>query len=64
MRVLPEKQTGRVVRASGKPVWKWPSVGAADAGPMQIQWREEVRLRCAEAVLPGATHDTAAPTTP
>ena len=62
MRVLPEKQTGReVVRASGKPVWTWPSVGAADAGPMQIQWREEVRLRCAETVLSGATHDTADP---
>jgi hypothetical protein len=36
-------------------------VGAADAGLMQIQLREGVSLRCAETVLPGATHDTTRP---
>jgi hypothetical protein len=51
----------RVPRASGKAVWTWPPVGATDAGPMQIQLREGVSLRCAEAVLSGATHDTARP---
>jgi hypothetical protein len=45
----------RVPRASGKAVWTWPPVGATDAGPMQIQLREGVSLRCAEAVLWGAT---------
>ena len=34
---------------------------AAGAGPMQIQLREGVRVRCGEAVLQGATHDTAGP---
>src|SRR2546426_12589355 len=29
----------------------WPPVGATDAGLMQIQLREGVSLRCAEAVL-------------
>jgi hypothetical protein len=33
-------------------------VGAVDAGSMQIQLREEVSWRCAEAVLWSATHDT------
>jgi hypothetical protein len=51
----------RVPRASGKAVWTWPPVGAVDAGPMQIQLREGVSLRCAETVLSGATHDTARP---
>jgi hypothetical protein len=41
----------RVLRASGKAVWTWPRVIAADAGLMQIQLREEVSLRCAETVL-------------
>jgi hypothetical protein len=36
-------------------------VGAVDAGPMQIQLREGVSLRCAETVLSGASHDTARP---
>ena len=49
----------RVPRASGKAVWTWPPVIAVDAGPMQIQLREGVSLRCAETVLSGATHDTA-----
>jgi hypothetical protein len=62
MRVLAEKQRGReVLRASGKAVWTWPPVGATDAGPMQIQLREGVSLRCAETVLSGATHDTVRP---
>jgi len=39
------------LRASGKAVWTWPPVVAVDAGPMQIQLREGVSLRCAEAVL-------------
>ena len=61
-RVSAEKQTGwEVLRASGKAVWTWPSVVAADAGPMQIQLREGVHLRCAEGVLQGTTHDTALP---
>ena len=34
---------------------------AAGAGPMQIQLREGVGLRCGEAVREGATHDTARP---
>ena len=29
-----------VLRASGKAVWRWPPVVAADAGPMQIQLGE------------------------
>jgi hypothetical protein len=62
MRVLAESERVRgVLRASGKAVWTWPPVGAADAGLMQIQWREGVSLRCAETVLSGATHDTARP---
>ena len=48
-----------VLRASGKVVWTWPPVGAVDAGPMQIQLRKGVSVRCAEAVLWSATHDTA-----
>ena len=32
---------------------------AAGAGAMQIQLREGVRVGCGEAVLQGATHDTA-----
>jgi len=52
MRVSAEKQTGRrVLHASGKAVWTWAPVGATDAGPMQIQLREGVSLRCAETVL-------------
>ena len=51
----------RVPRASGKAVWTWPPVIAVDAGPMQIQRREGVSLRCAETVLSAATHDTARP---
>jgi hypothetical protein len=50
-----------VLRASGKAVWTWPPVGAADAGPMQIQLREGVSLRCAETVRSGATHHTTRP---
>ena len=50
---------GRVLRASGKAVWTWPPVGAVDAGPMQIQLREGVSLRCAEAVLQSRSHNTA-----
>lgn len=34
-------------------------MGAVDAGPMQIEWRKGVSLRCGEAVLWSATHDTA-----
>ena len=45
-----ERRRG-VPRASGKAVWTWPPVGATDAGLMQIQLREGVSLRCAEAVL-------------
>ena len=60
MRVLAEKQAEReVLRASGKAVWTWPPVGAVDAGPMQIQLRKGVSVRCAEAVLWSATHYTA-----
>jgi hypothetical protein len=44
--------------ASGKAVWTWPPVGAADAGPMQIQWWEGAGLSRAETVLQGTTHDT------
>ena len=51
----------RVLRASGKAVWTWPSVGAVDAGPMQIQLREGVSLRLAKTGLSGATHDTTRP---
>ena len=51
----------RVLRASGKAVWTWPSVGAVDAGPMQIQLREGVSLRRAKTGLSGATHDTTRP---
>ena len=53
-----EREAG-VLRASGKVVWTWPPVGAVDAGPMQIQLRKGVSVRCAEAVLWSATHDTA-----
>ena len=53
-----EREAG-VLRASGKAVWTWPPVGAVDAGPMQIQLRKGVSVRCAEAVLWSATHDTA-----
>ncbi len=51
----------RVLRASGKAVWTWPSVGAVDAGPMQIQLREGVSLTRAKTGLSGATHDTTRP---
>jgi len=51
----------RVPRASGKAVWTWPPVGAVDAGPMQIQLREGVSLRCTETVRSGATHHKARP---
>ena len=51
----------RVLRASGKAVWTWPPVVAVDAGPMQIQLREGVSLRCVETVLSGATLDVARP---
>ena len=47
----------RALRASGKPVWTWPSVIAVDAGPMQIQLGEGRVWRCAEAVLQGTTRD-------
>ena len=47
-----------VLRASGKAVWTWPSVGAVDAGSMQIQWWEGAVLSGAENVLHGMTHDT------
>ena len=61
MRVSAERQTGReVLRASGKAVWAWPSVVAVDAGPMQIQLREGVSLRCAELcsrAQPTTLHD-------
>ena len=50
-----------VLRASGKAVWTWPSVGAVDAGPMQIQLREGVSLTRAKTGLSGATHDTTRP---
>jgi hypothetical protein len=56
MRVKAESKAGQVVRrASGKPVWTWPPVVAADAGLMQIQLGEGTVLRCAEAVLKGTT---------
>ncbi len=45
--------------ASGKVVWRWPPMGAADAGPMQIQLWEGVVLRCAEAALQGTACDSA-----
>ena len=45
----------RALRASGKPVWTWPSVIAVDAGPMQIQLGEGRVWRCAETVLQGTT---------
>ena len=48
---LRSERRRRVLRASGKAVWTWPPVGATDAGLMQIQLREGVSLRCAEAVL-------------
>ena len=52
MRVPAEGRTGsRVVRASGKVVWTWPSVVAADAGAMQIQLGKERGLRGVEAAL-------------
>ena len=35
-----------------------PSVIAADAGPMQIQWREDAVLRYAEAVRQSTTDDS------
>jgi hypothetical protein len=34
---------------------------AADAGPMQIQWREGAASDCAEAVLQSATRDSMRP---
>ena len=34
-------------------------MGAVDAGSMQIQLREGVSLRCAEAVLQSRSHNTA-----
>ena len=40
-----------VLRASGKAVWTWPRVVAADAGPMQIQLGKGRGLRCSEAAL-------------
>jgi hypothetical protein len=36
---------------------------AADAGPMQIQWREGAASSCAEAVLQSATGDCRRPET-
>ena len=64
---LPDARSARnergrgVLRAFGKAVSTWPPVGAVDAGPMQIQLREGVGLRCAETVLSGATQDAARP---
>jgi hypothetical protein len=34
---------------------------AADAGPMQIQWREGAASNCAESVLQSATRDSMRP---
>src|SRR5229473_1707857 len=46
----PRSERGRGAPcASGKSVWRWPPVVAADAGLMQIQLWEETVLRCAEA---------------
>src|SRR5215471_18601019 len=62
MRVSAKKQAGRrVLRASGKVVSAWPHAVAADAGPMQIQLREGLSLRRAEAALQGTTRDTSRP---
>jgi hypothetical protein len=47
--------------ASGKAVWRWPPVVAADAGLMQIQLWEETILRCATTVLRSMTCPTADP---
>jgi hypothetical protein len=51
----------RIPRASGKAVSTLAARGCGGRGPMQIQLREGVSLGCAEAVLSGATHDTARP---
>jgi hypothetical protein len=45
-------------RAFDKAVRRKPPAVAADAGPMQIQWREGVVLRCAGAVRPSTAADT------
>ena len=59
MRFRLRTERGReVLRASGKPVWTWPSVVAVDAGAMQIQLGEGRVLRCAEAVLEGTSRDS------
>jgi len=50
-----------VLRASGKAVWRWPPVVAADAGLMQIQLWEGAVLRCAEAAPRSMTRHTADP---
>jgi hypothetical protein len=39
-----------------KAVWSWPPVGAADAGPMQIQLWEGRELSRAQMVLGSKTH--------
>ena len=44
-------EPGDGLRASGKAVWRWPSVVAAGAGAMQIQLGEGRGFRGAEAAL-------------
>jgi hypothetical protein len=45
-------------RAFDKAVRRKPPVVAADAGPMQIQWREGAVSRCTGAVRQSTTDDT------
>jgi hypothetical protein len=47
--------------AFDKAVCMWPLVGAADAGPMQIQLGEGRVWRCAEAPPRSTTHYVAYP---
>ena len=48
-------------RASGKAVWMWPPVVAADAGLMEIEFREGAVWRWADAELERATTDSMRP---
>jgi hypothetical protein len=50
-----------VLRASGKAVWRWPPVVAADAGAMQIQLGKGRGLRCTEAALRSTALHSARP---
>ena len=48
-------------RASGKAVWTWPPVIVADAGSMEIEFREGAVWRWADAELERATTDNMRP---